>query len=435
MLRKSLLASVVLGVLLTAYGDAREWTDSTGVFTVEAKLGKVSDDSVQLWLKNGIMVEVSIERLCRADQVYVQSIRRTRGLAINQALVAIDEALETRVSFDFVDTPLENVIRYVSELADIDVEMDTRALDDQGIGTDHPVTFHKENVVLADALELMLKPLKLTWIVRDDVLFITTPEEAESEMETRVYIPWWRRQPDALITDITKNVRPQSWSKVGGPATICKISTGVLVIRQTYPCHREIAARYKGALRVIRPMNMAVPSSITPDPVATALNLPAPISFIEVPLEDTMQFLSKTSGARISIDKEALEDVGIGLDVPMTRRLKGTRFRSVLKLMLMDLELTWVPDDVGIVITTPEEAETQTLSVQYSVKGLTRDPVLADLIDAIRTTIAPQTWDNVGGLGSIKRGDESTIDVRTTWEVHAAIEQLLQNLRQALKTG
>ncbi len=124
MLRKSLLAFVVLGLLLTACGAAREWTDSTGVFTVEARLGKVLDNSVQLYTKNGIMVEVPIERLCRADQLHVQSIRRDKYPATNEALVAIDKALETKLSFDFMGTPLENVLRYVSERADIDVEMD-----------------------------------------------------------------------------------------------------------------------------------------------------------------------------------------------------------------------------------------------------------------------------------------------------------------------
>jgi len=432
MLRKSLLASVVLGLLLAANGDAREWTDNTGVFTVEAALLGVSDGSVRLGTKNGIVVQVPVERLCRADQLFLRSIRQVAKPEINEALVAIDKTLQTKMSFEFTDAPLEDVVRYVSERNEIDVEIDGRALDNQGMGVDDPVTFRKENVVLAEALDLMLKPLKMTWVVCDDVLLITTPEEAEAEMETRVYIPSKGQQLDALIADITKKVQPQRWSDVGGPGAICKISTGVLIIRQTYQCHREIEGRYKDALRAIRPTNMAVPSSVLPDPVATALNLTTPIIFFEVPLEDAMHFLSKTSGAKVSFDKKALADVGIGLDVPMTRVLKRVRFRSVLRLMLKNLELTWYPDEAGIVITTPEQAVDHMQSVQYGARGFTRYASLGDLIGAIKATVTPQMWDNVGGPASIKRGDGYIIDVRTTWDAHAAIEQLMQDLRQAL---
>lgn len=433
MRQKSCFASVVLGLLLSAHGGAREWTDSTGAFTVEATLVEVLEDSVRLRKRNGILVQVPIERLCRADQLYVRSIRQTGNLAVNETLAAIDKALETKMSFDFVDAELWRVARYVSELNDIDVEIDVGELDNRGIGTDQPVTLQKENMVLADALGLLLEPLKLAWVVRDDVLLITAPEETEAELETRVYVPTGNRPLDTLIADITKNVEPRRWSELGGPGAICKISSGVLIISQTYQCHREIENHCKDTLRVIRPSNMAIPSSVLPEAVASALNVRTPVYFIETPLEDAIQFLSKTSGAGVSLDKEALSEVGLGLDVPITRKLERVRFRCALRHILKDLELTWYPDDEGIVITTPERAETHMQLARYHAKGLTKDPFLGDLIGADKKTIAPQAWDDVGGPSSVKRGDGNTIEIRTTWGVHAKVEQLMQDLRQAVK--
>ena len=124
MLRESFHASVILGLLLVADSGAREWTDSTGVFTVEATLVEVSGDSVRLRMQNGIMVQVPIERLCRADQQYVQSMRQNPNPPTNEALVAIDKALETKVSFDFVDTPLDYVTSHLAKLTNIAIEID-----------------------------------------------------------------------------------------------------------------------------------------------------------------------------------------------------------------------------------------------------------------------------------------------------------------------
>lgn len=432
MMRKSFYASVILGLLFVVDCGAREWTDNTGAFTVEATLVEVLGDSVRLRKQNGITIQVPIERLCRADRLYVQSMRQTVTPPVNETLVAIDKALEKRTTFDFVDTPLDRVVAHLSKLNDIDIDIDVKALGDVGIGTDRPVTLQKENVVLADALGLILKPLKLTWNVRDDVLSITTPEEVESELETRVYVPLRGQSSDTLIADITKNVQPRAWGNVGGPCSICKIASGVLVISHTYHGHRQIQKRYTEGLRAIRPSHMAVPSSVLPKPVASALNVPTPVSFIETPLEDAMQFLGKTAGVKISLDKEALSDVGLSPDAPITRKLNRVRLRCALKLLLRDLELTWYPEGEGMVITLPERAEAHLYLARYDAKGLTKNPFVGDdLIDALKKSVAPQTWDDVGGPASIKRGDQSTIEVRTTWGAHAKIEQLMQDLRQA----
>ena len=55
------------------------------------------------------------------------------------------------------------------------------ALEEIGVGTDEPVTINLHNVSLRSALRLMLKKLQLTYIIQDEVLMITTPEEAEKQ--------------------------------------------------------------------------------------------------------------------------------------------------------------------------------------------------------------------------------------------------------------
>jgi len=49
------------------------------------------------------------------------------------------------------------------------------------------VTRNLSGVSLRSALRLMLKDLDLTYVIRDEVLLITTPEEANAKLVTKVY--------------------------------------------------------------------------------------------------------------------------------------------------------------------------------------------------------------------------------------------------------
>ncbi|MEX1040866.1 MAG: hypothetical protein WDZ51_09565 [Pirellulaceae bacterium] len=95
--------------------------------------------------------------------------------------------LDAETKLAFIDTPLEEVVSYLKQLHGIEIQIDTRALDDVGLTTDTPVTRNLEGITLRSALRLMLKELDLTYIVANEVLMITTPEEAESELITKVY--------------------------------------------------------------------------------------------------------------------------------------------------------------------------------------------------------------------------------------------------------
>ena len=124
---------------------------------------------------------------------------------------------------------------------------------------------------MKSALRLMLRMVGLTYVIKDDVLLITTPEQAESELETRVYpvgdlvippeanmaAPPNGSQPgsvpeanvpdgaqadfDSLIDLITSTAKPTSWDAVGGPGSIRALSNNLTItISQTQEVHEEI---------------------------------------------------------------------------------------------------------------------------------------------------------------------------------------------------
>ncbi|WP_197531434.1 VWA domain-containing protein [Posidoniimonas corsicana] len=93
----------------------------------------------------------------------------------------------TSAGLDFLDTPLEEVVDFLRTEYEIEIQLDETALDDLGIGTDEPVTVNLRNISLRSALRLMFKQLELTYVIADEVLLITTEEEAETRLTVRVY--------------------------------------------------------------------------------------------------------------------------------------------------------------------------------------------------------------------------------------------------------
>ncbi len=106
----------------------------------------------------------------------------------NPAEKKILAALEENTVLEFIETPLADVVAYLKDLHQIPIVIDRRALDDAGIGSDTPITQESlRGISLKSALRIMLRDFDLTYIIDDEVLQITTKEEAESRLVTKVY--------------------------------------------------------------------------------------------------------------------------------------------------------------------------------------------------------------------------------------------------------
>ena len=100
----------------------------------------------------------------------------------------IEKALLRPVTLEVVETPLDKIVEQLARQLDVNnVLIDQRALNDAGIDPATPVTCKVTNLPLRFALDEILRPLQLTWIIRSGALVVTTPEEAEKTLTTKVY--------------------------------------------------------------------------------------------------------------------------------------------------------------------------------------------------------------------------------------------------------
>ena len=175
------------------------------------------------------------------------------------------DALAKPTTVEFLDLPLEDCVTFLKEYHSINVWLDKGKLSDEGVALDQPITLKLAGVSLRSVLNLLLEPVQLAYVVEDDVMKITTEEQAKKKLFTRTYpvgdlyqgrvkpednsaadkatpndTPAVMR-PGDLEKAIMKTVEPGSWDETKGPASITYVKeSGSLVIRHTWGAHTKI---------------------------------------------------------------------------------------------------------------------------------------------------------------------------------------------------
>jgi hypothetical protein len=101
--------------------------------------------------------------------------------------------------------------------------------------------------------------------------------------------------------------------------------------------------------------------------IRAALDQKTDIEFVETPLKDAIQFLAEKHGIPIVLNAKNLEEAGVNIDTPVTKRLKGLTLRSTLNLLLDELELNYAVQNGVLMITTEAEAQSKPFSPQIAM--------------------------------------------------------------------
>jgi general secretion pathway protein D len=100
----------------------------------------------------------------------------------------IAQKLQTPVMARFKDQPLVDVIQELARTAGINVYLDPRGLDELGIAPDYRVTLNlSTEISLKSALNLILGPLELGYVIKDEVLKVTSEARRGGEVYLETY--------------------------------------------------------------------------------------------------------------------------------------------------------------------------------------------------------------------------------------------------------
>jgi hypothetical protein len=354
-------------------------------------------------------------------------------------------ALREKDSIDFEDTPLDQALAILGARHGIKIVLAQTTLAEAAIALDTPVTKKLRNLSLQTILREVLADLQLTYVVRDDVLQITTREDAHSEFVHRLYDVDelvgrnGKGEFSDVISMITTTIEPDSWDEVGGPGTIAALGQRWLVVSQAQENHEQIEpllTQLRQILKAAGPLEVLIcPPQSTSAEVNQALDREVTLSFRDKPLDELCDWLTDLLHVPVLLSRSHLEDAAVYEDTPITVDLPPLPLRHALEITLRDMQLAPKIDGEVLRITTAEDAESKLDIRIFDVRHLTAPG--AEGIDErsldhlIRSGIRPDSWDEVGGPGALSyfRGQ---LVVWQTNDVQQEVRHLIDVLSEHL---
>lgn len=190
------------------------------------------------------------------------------------------------------------------------------------------------------------------------------------------------------------------------------------------------------------PAELTEPHFLSPEMQAVERKLRQKISleFDNTPFGDVLKILEAKTEIHFDVDFERITDDGLDVTTAtrLTLKVKEGSLRRALGKLFHPLQLDFFPYEGAILITTAVAGSEKLVTKVYPVADLVTyraddqiGVVHQELSDLIKSTIEPDSWDDVGGPGSVQYEPITmTILIRQTMMVHEEVETLLQTVRQ-----
>ncbi len=100
----------------------------------------------------------------------------------------IEQKLGTPVSLKFHQAPLGEVLGYLQKVTQVNMYVDPQGLQAEGVSTDAQITIDlSRDIQLKSALALILEPLHLSYVIKNEVLKITSEDKRHGDVFTKSY--------------------------------------------------------------------------------------------------------------------------------------------------------------------------------------------------------------------------------------------------------
>lgn len=168
-----------------------------------------------------------------ADSLAVPQLKEIKQAfypALTKGEQEIQKALNTITEGEFPDIPLGKAINSFQTQHGINIFLDARALEQEGLTADEPINVSLRGISLKSALNIILKPIGLDYVVDNEVLKITTADDVARTLNVRIYsvadlcdTPDDYEALENVIRNTCLDLRQKNWSAdglvIGSPNT------------------------------------------------------------------------------------------------------------------------------------------------------------------------------------------------------------------------
>ncbi|MFO0884648.1 MAG: hypothetical protein U0894_10745 [Pirellulales bacterium] len=175
-----------------------------------------------------------------------------------------------------------------------------------------------------------------------------------------------------------------------------------------------------------------------------AMQQPYSANYVDTPLSEVLDEIRNKFGVNVYIAERQLKDSGVELDqVNITCNLQDVALESFLQAVLDEFGLMAFCNNEAICVSVPVHVEGQLEVVVYPVGDLIEwqrykyakdraTPNAENLIVGITSTISPNSWDEVGGPGSLHFDRESlSLVVSQAQPEQKSVERYFAALRES----
>jgi len=161
------------------------------------------------------------------------------------------KALNSPIEVEFKEERFQDVIKYLEKATGQPIVVDEAALKEANVTYEGSiVNYTKRRSAYRSVLKKVLGDLGLTYIVKDETIFVTTPARARDTMSIRTYYvgdlistpsgnPYlMMQQVNQILVLIQQTIDPESWEVRGGAGSIYfEPVTMTFVVRQSAEVH------------------------------------------------------------------------------------------------------------------------------------------------------------------------------------------------------
>ncbi len=348
----------------------------------------------------------------------------------------LPKALTERVTVDFADSSLDDLVRWLKTERDLVVVADRQAFLDIDIRPDSAWFSERlENEPLYFLLE-RLRDRDIAWYMRGDVLYLTTVELADEAMVTAPYSIAHLVASGYDPVRLSELVRATIWPDVWEAGTECKLTVlgDVLFVRVPDRMHYQIAGLLKALASPAERTFIHEPTVHTR--IREKLKQRVSVTFRETPLSEAVKELASQVNIPIRLDKPRLVDEGVDMEMPITLDLQNVPLRTVLDVLPMKAwkEVSWELRDGVLWITGISTSASRDKTAVYDIGDLCRnDRESRALVEMLKAQTSQEYWyDLAGREGPIEIARSGVLVAYAPEKVHDALLSVLRSYREAL---
>ena len=310
--------------------------------------------------------------------------------------IDIDERLSRVVaSIDFAKTPILVVVRVLSDISGVPMQLDIDELRARGISVEAPITLQVQESTVAGVIDAVMQKTKLTRHDGNGYLVLGYSAEQVGVLRTARYdmsrLAMLEQNPisaEQAAGWLTELLVDQSHNPKVTNAAVAVDGHEIVVVGTPWlqdQAKRLLLSLYY--LRDLEPENGPAPERLAPEVfgwdrvnAALSFNLVEPIS-----LKKAARLIEGHTKLRVLIDHAALHNEGFSQETPITSRISHGTIDTVLRGMLEPSGLTYrIVEENVVEITTLRVARDKMTIEAHRFTPLTDDQTLESCAETMR---------------------------------------------------